>query len=141
MASSTRKGSSLPPPVPWYRGRTVVLTEDDGLLRFRPLCRQPFAEVAVPSSRLVVAVAEDGGLGLQGDFAGAGHPDALVLAQLDVDDAQQIERVLASRLGLPRRPRRIREADVATIHVWTFVSIDGVLGFVSGEPPTFRRLG
>lgn len=138
--AQARKGPSLPPPVPWYRGRTVVVTEDAGVLRIRPLGRQPWSEVAVPSARIVIAVAEEGGLGLQGDFGSLGESDTIVLAQLDADDALAVERLLASRLHLPRVPRRIREPDIATLHVWTFVSVDGVLGFVSGEPPAFRAL-
>jgi hypothetical protein len=133
-----------PPPVPWFRGRTVVVTEIAGMLRFKALGKHRFvepekgAELVVPIDTLVIAVAEGPALGFQGDFAAIGRGDEIVLAPLDPDDAQAIEHELELRLDLPRTPRRMSRTDVTSVETWEFVSLEGELGFVT--PEGFRAL-
>lgn len=133
-----------PPPIPWFRGRTVVVTEIAGMLRFKALGKHKFiepekgAELVVPIETLVIVVAEGPALGFQGDFNAIGRGDEIVLAPVDPEDAQAIEAELELRLGLPRAPRRISRTDVTSVETWEFVSLDGELGFVT--PEGFRAL-
>jgi len=123
-----------------------VLTETAGLLRLRPLGTHRFSEpagtveLALPAATLVLAVAEGGALGFQGDFSRVGRPDDVVLSPLDPDDAQQIERVLAARLGLPHAPRRVTAAALAQSREWAFVIVEGTYRAGHGDAPNFDAL-
>jgi hypothetical protein len=131
-----------PPPVPWFRGRTVVLTEVGGKLCFRPIGAKYFVEPPgtfeqwVPADRVVVAVAEGSALGLQGDFYSTGAD--IVISPLDPDDAQQLERVLAERLGLPRVPRRVAASELEHLREWSFVIVEGLHLDQHEETPNFE---
>lgn len=153
----------MPPPVPWFRGKTVVVSEArTGLVAFRPVAPHAFRsppdtlELYLPISRIVLVVAEGRALAIHGDFRGSGYPDDVIVAPIDAADAESIEQVLTERLDLPRYPDRIASvADLVTHTGWAFVrvededfsalEIDGaeltdgvryrVLGYYTSSPP------
>jgi hypothetical protein len=129
-----------PPPVPWFRGRTIVVTPEGDAVTFKSLVRSGFATLegrralTVPLASVVLAVAEGDAIGLRGIFFDAKQPIDIVLGPIDPDDARQVERVLAERVGLPRIPRRVSVADLSTCEHGAFVLVDDAgtrtLGFV-----------
>jgi hypothetical protein len=132
-----------PPPVPWFRGRTIVVTPvatpRGGALVFKALGRgfgslAGQRELTVPLATLVLVVAEGAALGLRGIFADTKQPADVVLGPIDPDDAQQVERVLAERANLPRIPRRVSASDLSTCEQGAFVLVDDAgtrtVGFV-----------
>lgn len=129
-----------PPPVPWFRGRTIVVTPMDDTVVFKALGRRGFAtlegrrELTLPLATLVLAVAEGDALGLRGIFSDAKRPSDIVLGPIDAEDARQVEHVLAERVNLPRLPRRVSAAEIDTCENGAFVLVDDAgtrtLGFV-----------
>ena len=129
-----------PPPVPWFRGRTIVVIPEGDGVTFKSLSRNGFATVdgrralTLPLATLVLAVAEGDALGLRGIFFEAKQPIDIVLGPIDPEDARQVEHVLAERVGLPRSPRRVSVADLSTCEHGAFVLVDDAgtrtLGFV-----------
>lgn len=129
-----------PPPVPWFRGRTIVVVPDGDGVTFKALARRGFATldgrraVTLPLAAIVLAVAEGDALGLRGIFFDAKQPIDIVLGPIDPEDARQVEHVLAERAGLPRIPRRVSVADLSTCEQGAFVLVDDAgtrtLGFV-----------
>lgn len=120
-----------PPPVPWFRGRTVVLAPSQGAISIRALGSHAFTsprkirELHLPTATLVLAVAEGPALGFRGIFTESELPIDVVLAPLDPDDAREIERVLAEQLALPRIPRRVAMRDLARCQDGELVSVEG----------------
>ena len=118
-----------PPPVPWFRGRTIVVAPVGDAVQFRALGRG-FAslggtrELTLPLATLVLAVAEGSALGLRGIFEGNKQPSDIVLGPIDPEDAQQIEYVLAERANLPRIPRRVSASEISTCESGAFVLVD-----------------
>jgi hypothetical protein len=114
-----------PPPVPFFRGRTVSASEKDGLIAVRPLAGHAFAsppgtrELYLPTVTMVRVVAEpldeDGQAALRfhGGFNRVDRPDEVVLAPLDARDAHALAAALSARLGLPRAPRPVRRDELA----------------------------
>jgi len=87
-----------PPPVPWFRGRTIVVapTQVSGdAISIRALGRHTFTspsattELTLPTEMLVLAIAEGPALGFRGIFTGADTtsplPIDLVLPPVDPD--------------------------------------------------------
>ena len=114
-----------PPPVPFFRGRTVSASEKDGLIAVRPLAGHAFAsppgtrELYLPTVTMISVVAEpldeDGQAALRfhGGFNRVDRPDEVVLAPLDARDAHALAAALSARLGLPRAPRPVRRDELA----------------------------
>lgn len=140
------QSGARPPPIPWFRGRTVVLSEARGLLAFKPLTGRMFQsppgtlELYLPTATLVIALAEGHGLGFQGDFASVSRSDEIVLGPIDPDDAQQIERVLCRRLGLPRLPRRVTASELTRSREWAFVVVEGRHDAAQIDTPNFEGM-
>jgi hypothetical protein len=125
-----------PPPVPWFRGRTIVLapsvvTPSQDAISIRALGGHAFTsprkirELLLPAATLVLAVAEGAALGFRGSFTASELPNDVVLAPVDPEDAREIERVLAEQLGLPRIPRRIAMNDLSRAEDGELVSVEG----------------
>jgi len=116
-----------PPPVPWFRGRSVVVVPSQDAISIRALGKHAFTspsrtrEITLPTAMLVLAIAEGSALGFRGIFTSVELPIDIVVAPVDPDDAQQIERV--------RIPRRIAIGDLARCEDGAFVRVEG----------TFRR--
>jgi len=132
-----------PPPVPWFRGRSIVLapsvvspTQVSGdAISIRAIGRHTFTspsattELTLPTEMLVLAIAEGPALGFRGIFTGADSTSSLpidvVLAPVDPDDALQAERVLNEQLSLPRIPRRLSMSDLSRCEDGEFVRVEG----------------
>ena len=124
-----------PPPVPWFRGRTVVVAPSQDAISIRALGRHKFTspaattELTLPTTMLVLAIAEGPALGFRGIFTGADTSSSLpidvVLAPVDPDDALQVELVLNEQLSLPRIPRRIAMSELARCEDSEFVRVEG----------------
>lgn len=125
-----------PPPVPWFRGRSIVLAPSvvapsQDAISIRALGQHIFTspnrtrEITLPTGMLVLAIAEGPALGFRGIFTSVELPIDIVVAPVDPDDAQQIERVLNEQLSLPRIPRRVAIGDLATCEDGAFVRVEG----------------
>lgn len=121
-----------PPPVPWFRGRTVVVAQSQEKLSIRALgghaftSPSPTREITLPTGMLVLAIAEGPALGFRGIFTSVDLPIDIVVAPVDPEDAQQIERVLTDQLSLPRIPRRVAIGDLAGCEDGAFVRVEGM---------------
>lgn len=124
-----------PPPVPWFRGRTIVVAPTHDGITIRALGRHAFTspaatqELTLPTAMLVLAIAEGPALGFRGIFTSADLSPALpidvVLAPIDPDDAIAVERVLNEQLSLPLIPRRMAMSELARCEDGAFVRVEG----------------
>lgn len=113
-----------PPPIPFFRGRTVSVAEADSLLVFRPRGEHRFSSppgtsvlylpTATTLSIEAEPMAQDGWsqLRCRGHFDRVSRPEAVILAPLDARDAAALVEVLSARLGLPRTPRGVHPWDL-----------------------------
>lgn len=120
-----------PPPVPWFRGRTVTVVPSQDAISIRALGGHAFTspnrtrEITLPTAMLVLAIAEGAALGFRGIFTSVELPIDIVVAPVDPEDAQHIERVLNEQLSLPRIPTRIAISDLARCENGAFVRVEG----------------
>lgn len=119
-----------PPPVPWFRGRTISVTEDNGNLAIHALPGHAFTEprgthaLYLPIDTMVIALAEGASLAFHGDFTRVGRPNDVMLAPVDPDDAQKAIAEIGKRLELPRRPRVRTVAELLQATETQLVSVE-----------------
>lgn len=136
-----------PPPVPWFRGRTISVTEDNGNVAIHALPGHTFTEprgthaLYLPIDTMVIALAEGASLAFHGDFTRVGRPNDVMLAPVDPDDAQKAIAEIGKRLELPRRPRvrtvaellQATDVQLVTVEAENFDGIELDRAFDSGQ--------
>lgn len=135
-----------PPPTPWFRGRSISMSETEGMLTIEAMPGHVFHEprdtfaLYLPAETLVVAIAEGASMAFHGDFAKVGRPRDVMLAPVDPDDADRAVILLRKRLELPRIPRVVDAATLCATTSVALVSVEGTFTPARGAAPNFEGM-
>ncbi len=132
----------LNPPVTWFTGETVrvIWIPERELLAFAQQPGHTFVEpggtheLLVPPDTIAWALADGDRLTFEGDLRRTGYKTRVTLGPVSANDARAIFVLLDERFQLPRTPRPITPADVASIAAPTLVCIEGLyrMGHIEG---------
>lgn len=132
------------PPLPFYRGRSLVATVSGEWLVIRPVggaFREPAGTTALhlPVATIVTAEARDDSVVFVGDFRRVDRPSRVRLAPIEPSDAVGITGALAARLGLPRRARAVDARELARLSAVELVEVIGARMSGHHEGPDFEK--
>jgi hypothetical protein len=135
----------LNPPVGWFTGDTVrvMYAPEPDLLGLLPNPGHELSsprgtlELWLPPQTLISVALDRDALVFEGDLTRTGYATCARLAPVGASDARAIVQLLTDKLHLPRTPRPITSAEVASIAHATLVVIDGTFRYGHCEGPNF----
>jgi hypothetical protein len=107
----------MPPPLPFFVGRTLDAIERDGFLQIRPRSGHDFASprgtriLYLEVTRILSVARAEGGpegwaqIAFGGELGRTAYGESAVLGPVDPGDADALVATLTVRYGLPRMPR------------------------------------